>query len=114
MAQGDFVPFLVADNATVLVIYFTNRFCVLCGKREAHINWSMVTRRGSTRYWNYLEDFWPCAGGLSAINAIATQMHDPINSGLNPMAYGGTNKWAPPRKSGVIAVRTRFSLSVEN
>ena len=23
-----------------------------CGKKEAHINWSMVTCQDSTRYWN--------------------------------------------------------------
>ena len=28
----------------------------------------------STRYWNYLEAYWPCAGGLSAANAIDTQL----------------------------------------
>ena len=27
-------------------------------------------------------DDWPCAGGLSAVNAIGTQLRDPINSGL--------------------------------
>ena len=32
----------------------------------------------------YLEDYdyWPCAGGLSAVNVISTQWCDPINSGL--------------------------------
>ena len=29
-----------------------------------------------------LEDFWPCAGGLSAVNAFGTQMRDLINSEL--------------------------------
>ena len=53
-----------------------------CGKREAHIDWSMVTCKGSTRYWNYLEEYWPCACGLSAVNAIGTPLRDPINSGL--------------------------------
>ena len=38
--------------------------------------------KGSTRYWNYVEDYWLCAGGLSAVNAIGTQLRDPINSGL--------------------------------
>ena len=47
-----------------------------------HINWSMVTCKGSTRYWNYLEDYWPCAGGLSAVNAFGTQLGDPINPEL--------------------------------
>ena len=39
-------------------------------------------QNGSTRYWNYLEDSLLCVGGLSAVNAIGTQLRDPINSGL--------------------------------
>ena len=31
---------------------------------------------------NYLKVYWPRAGGLSAVNAIGTQLRDPINSGL--------------------------------
>ena len=31
---------------------------------------------------NYLEVYWPCVGGLSAVNAIDTQLRGPINSGL--------------------------------
>ena len=31
---------------------------------------------------NYLEVYWPCAGGLSAVNAIGTQLRDLMNSGL--------------------------------
>ena len=42
----------------------------------------MVTCKGITRSWNYLEDYGPCAGGLLAVNAIGTQLRDPINSGL--------------------------------
>ena len=30
----------------------------------------------------YLEIYWPCAGGLSAMNNIETHSRDPINSGL--------------------------------
>ena len=45
-----------------------------CGKRETHMNLSMVTYKGSTCYWNYLENYRPCAGGLSAVNAIGTQL----------------------------------------
>ena len=87
-----------------------------CGKREAHINWSMVTCKGSTCYWNYLEYYWPCAGGLSAMNAIGTQLRDPINSGLTRWRMAvSINEWTPPRKSGGIPwVSTRFSLSMEN
>ena len=47
------------------------------GKRGAY-----MVMKGSTRYWNYFEVYCPCAGGLSAVNAIGTQMRDPINSGL--------------------------------
>ena len=41
-------------------VLHTNRGC---GKKEAHVN-------------------CPCAGGLSAVNAIGTQLRDPIDSGL--------------------------------
>ena len=30
-------------------------------------------------YIPYLEDYWPCAGGLSAMNSIGTHLGDPIN-----------------------------------
>ena len=62
------VPVTVKGHCTIL------SSCPLhtnseCRKIEAHINWPMVTCKGSTRYWNYLEDYWPCAGGVSAVNA---------------------------------------------
>ena len=31
---------------------------------------------------NNLEVYWPCAGGLSAVNGFGTQLRGPINSGL--------------------------------
>ena len=46
------------------------------------MNWSMVTYRKAALVRNYLEVYWPCAGGLSAVNAIDTLMRDPINLGL--------------------------------
>ena len=46
------------------------------------MHWSMVTCKGGTRYRNYIEDCWPCAGGLSTVAAIGTQLRDAINSGL--------------------------------
>ena len=62
---------------------------------------------------NYLEVYWPCAGGLSAVNAIGTHLHDPINSGLTRWRMAVSN-WTPPRNSGGIPkVSTRFSLSME-
>ena len=42
----------------------------------------MVTAK-TTLVRNYLEVYWPCAGGLSVVNAIGTQLRDPINSGLS-------------------------------
>ena len=42
----------------------------------------MVTCKKVTLVRNYLEVYWPCADGLSAGNAIGTQLRDQINSGL--------------------------------
>ena len=39
-------------------------------KRGAHQLVHGDLQNNSTRYWNNLEDYWPCAGGLSAVNAI--------------------------------------------
>ena len=65
--------------------------------------------------WNYLEVYWPCAGGLSAMSAIGTQLRDPIKSGLTDDVWRfKINKWTPPRNSGgTPKVGTRFSLSME-
>ena len=43
---------------------------------------------GQHSFRTTLEVYWPCAGGLSAVNAIGRQLCDPINSGLArwPMA----------------------------
>ena len=32
--------------------------------------------------WNHLGVYWPCAGRLSAVDAIGTQLRDPIKSEL--------------------------------
>ena len=40
---------------------------------------------------HHLEVYWPCAGGLSAVNTIGTRLRDPINSG-HPVVYGGLNE----------------------
>ena len=62
-----------------------------------------IPEKGSTRYWSYLEDNWPCAGGLWAVNAIGTQLRDPNDKiGSNPMGVGGINESTPSRKSGGI------------
>ena len=52
----------------------------------------MVTCQGSTPVRNYLEVYWPCVGGLSAVKAIGTQLRDPINSGLTRWRMAVLNK----------------------
>ena len=44
----------------------------------------MMTCKKATLVRNYLliEVYWPCAGRLSAVNAIGAQLRDPIKSGL--------------------------------
>ena len=40
-------------------------------KWEENIRTYIVTCQASTREWNYLvEVYWPCAGGVSSVNAI--------------------------------------------
>ena len=52
-----------------------------CGKeRQILIGPWLPAKAAPVR--NYLEVYWPCAGGLSAVNAIGMQLRDPINSGL--------------------------------
>ena len=53
-------------------------------KREAHINWSMVTCKGSIRDSSYVEDYLIASadGTSAALNAIGTQLRDSTNSGL--------------------------------
>ena len=60
-------------------------------EREVHINWSMVTARVAL-VRRYLEVYWPCVGGLSAVNAIGTQLRDTINSGLTRWRVAVLNK----------------------
>ena len=75
------MPPILASCPLLLILLHTN-INSGCGKREVHINWSMVMQKGSTRYAKYLEDGWPCAGGLSAVNAIGPHLRDSITSGL--------------------------------
>ena len=51
----------------------------------------MVTCQGSTRS-ELLEVYWPYAGGLSAVNAIGTELRDPINSGMAQWRIAVLNK----------------------
>ena len=60
--------------------------------------------KNSTRYSNDVEDYWPCTSGLSAVNAIGTQLRDPTNSGLTrwrlsvKMDAVEQTKWEEPRE----------------
>ena len=64
----------------VLILIYTDSEC---GKREAHKKWGMVVpERAAPVTQTFLRDYWPSAGGLSAVNAMGTQLLDPINSGL--------------------------------
>ena len=49
--------------------------------RQRYLPFSLLQTKAEL-VQNYLEDCWPCDGGLSAVNAIGTQLRDPINSGL--------------------------------
>ena len=75
---------LLSTSSDTSCIAYVRSISCWCGKREAQNNWSMerCLKKGNTRYWNYLEEYWPCAGGLSAVNASGTELHDPMNSGL--------------------------------
>ena len=59
---------------------------VLCGGGWfLHINRSMVTFKGSIRYWNYLEtctDSVPAVSRQLMLSVRNCVMRDPINSGL--------------------------------
>ena len=75
----------------------------VCGKREAHINWSMVMQRQHL----LLEPPWgllaSCRRTLSAVNATGTRLRDSINSGLTRWRMAvSIHKRASPRKSGRI------------
>ena len=54
-----------------------------CGKGRRILNGAWWPAKAAL-VRNYLEVYWPCAGGLSVVNAIGTQMRDPINSGPTP------------------------------
>ena len=57
-------------------------------------------------------DYWHCATGFSAMNAIGTQVRDPINSGLTRwrMAVSINGRSQGNREES----STTVSLSVEN
>ena len=50
-------------------------------ERRTKVGPLVITEKAApVTYSNYLEDCRPCAGGLSAVKAIGTQMRDLINS----------------------------------
>ena len=71
------VPSLIWQAFFIIYIYIQ----IICGKeRRTLIGPWRSAKAAFVR--NYLEVYWPCAGGLSAINAIGKKLRDPINSGL--------------------------------
>ena len=85
-------------------------------EREAYINWYMLTCEKATLVRNYLEVYWPCAEGLSAVNAIGTQLRDPINSRLTQWRLAVLNiimDAAAEIGRNPVYKSTRFSLSME-
>ena len=54
-------------------------------KRGARKSVHHDTSKGSTApvTGNYLDDYWPRAGRLSGVNAIGTQLRDPIKLGID-------------------------------
>ena len=75
--EQDWQPYPVDPYSAICSdhTYCTNR---RCGKREVN-NMGFPEQHPSLVLPGGLH--WPCAGGLAG-NAICTQLHDPINSGL--------------------------------
>ena len=92
-------PFYITLTLSVsnMYVYYINGGCA---EREAQIHWSMVVPEKAAPVTG--TTYWSCAGGLSAMNVIGTQLRDLMKLGTDPMAVGGINKWTPPRKSGGI------------
>ena len=88
-----------------------------CGKKEVHIDWSMVRSAKAA-----LVNGTKLPRGLLAQcrRTFGSERHRhevtrPDKLGTDPMAYGGIYKWTSPRKlGGIPRVSTRFSLSVKN
>ena len=81
-----FLTILLYKQAINVMYYTVLSTCPLhtnsgCGK-ERRIIFGPWRPAKAALVWHYLEVYWPCAGGLSAANAIGTQLRDPINSGL--------------------------------
>ena len=49
-------------------------------------NWSRVTCKMAAPVRNYLEAYWPCAGGLTAVKTRRYAVARPDKIGTDPMA----------------------------
>ena len=63
---------------------------------------------------NCLEDYWPSAGELSAVNVIGTKLRGLINSGVTRWRVAVYKLTSLRKLGGIPRVSTRFSLSVAN
>ena len=99
-----------AGTFNMPTVLYTNSGC----GRERRMLIGLQGLAKAAPVWNYVEVYWPCAGELSVVNAIGTQLRDPINSGLTRWCMAVyINKWTPSRNSGGIPLAsTRFSLSM--
>ena len=64
----------------------------LAGFCSSSTKYGMGRRKFYPSVWNYFEVYWSRARGLSAVNAVGTQLRDPINYniiGTNPMTADG-------------------------
>ena len=85
-----------------------------CGKNKGIV----IPEKAAPVNRTTLRICWHCAGGLSAVNVIGTQLRDLITLGTDPMAVYGTNRWTSLRKSGEIpresTRKNQPELGVEN
>ena len=72
-----FVPFFFSVHSGAKWPTSTRYFLIAHTLYPLHTNRpAVISGKAAPRYWNYLEDYWSCAGRLSAVNAIGTQSRD--------------------------------------
>ena len=85
----------VCFEGTGKFLYFPVHFLttVQCMVHESHtkIGPLRYLKRQHTRYLSFLEDYRACAGGLSAVNVIGTDLRNLIKLGTDSMAAEGIN-----------------------
>ena len=77
--------------------------------------WSMVrpAKAASINGTEILEDYWPSAVGLSAVNVIGTHIARPDELKTDPMAYRRPNLSREDKFSSADGDRKMFVISVQ-